>query len=101
MELNAVQQRQIDAAREALAAGHGYDVASLGRRVGALEWWLKDVLALVDELTATKVRAADLDLPPHPSAYMSPQRWALYCTVVDTLAARRGLPSRRPALRAI
>ena len=51
MELTKYQQGWIDAAREALAAEHGHDAMALAGRCGSLEWHLKEMLALIADLT--------------------------------------------------
>lgn len=50
MELTATQQLVIDGARRVLAAKHGYETADLAARIGALEWHVGDLLALVGQL---------------------------------------------------
>ena len=45
----------------------------------------------MDTLPPATVRNPDPSpcLPPHPSAYLSPQRWAQYCAALGEQASRR------------
>lgn len=48
--LTALQAGIIDRAHEALNEPHGHDPYDLAKRIGVLEWHLKDVLVLVGQL---------------------------------------------------
>ena len=50
-QLTPVQQATVGRARAALQEEHGTDVHDLSVRIGQLEWWLGDILALVDSIT--------------------------------------------------
>jgi hypothetical protein len=41
---------RLERAREVLSQEHGTDVSGLAARIGKLEWWLGDLLALVVQL---------------------------------------------------
>ena len=49
--LTPSQAGRVDRARRALAREHGSDIGELAYRVGQLEWWIGDLLALIDDLT--------------------------------------------------
>jgi hypothetical protein len=51
MKLTKYQQAQVDAAAEILAAEHGYDAMELADHCGRLGWHLKEMLALITDLT--------------------------------------------------
>ena len=46
------QQQRVDRAREVLTGPAVYELTAMAARIGALEWHLGEVLALVDELAA-------------------------------------------------
>jgi hypothetical protein len=48
--LTPAQAATVEQAREVLAQPSGTDAYGLAKRVGALEWWLGDILALVAQL---------------------------------------------------
>jgi hypothetical protein len=50
--LTESDKRAVARARELLAEPHGRDAYDLAKRVGALEWWLGDILGLVARLTS-------------------------------------------------
>jgi hypothetical protein len=50
--LTPYQQGTLDRARALLAQEHGHDLEAMAYRVGALEYRLGDMLALIDSLTA-------------------------------------------------
>lgn len=43
-------RRALDRAREVLAEPYGADVMDLAKRVGALEWHLREMIALAERL---------------------------------------------------
>ena len=47
------QAGRVNRARQALAETHGTDAYGLACRVGQLEWWLGEMIALVGQLTET------------------------------------------------
>jgi hypothetical protein len=49
--LSPYQAGRVDRARQALAQDRGPEVEDLAYRIGRLEWWLADMLSLVDQLT--------------------------------------------------
>jgi hypothetical protein len=51
--LDPYQAGRVDRAREVLTQRQGTDTYSLAVRVGQLEWWVGDLLALIDALTAS------------------------------------------------
>ena len=44
------------------------------------------------KLAQGAVRTADRPLPPHPSEYMTPERFARWARELESWAAGRGLP---------
>ena len=51
MSLTPDQQGRLDRARAVLAEPHGYDAGDLAAHIGRLDYWLRDVLSLVGQLT--------------------------------------------------
>lgn len=47
------QAGRVDRASRALAEAHGTDAYGLACRVGQLEWWLAEMIALVGQLAET------------------------------------------------
>jgi hypothetical protein len=72
--LTESDRRAVARARELLNESHGHDLYDLAKRIGALEWWLGDILGLVARLTGEDQAddQADDDLEPYCATCGSP-----------------------------
>lgn len=58
-ELTKDEARRLQRARAVLASGEtGHDIGDLAARIGRLEWWLGDIVKLVESLTGQDRSAA-------------------------------------------